>query len=230
MIYVDKHKPKELKLISASIKKAIKSTFNTSSEKLPSKNIFNKLIDIDDKTFSIGSWQVSYTIRELYLKNSFIVFTDEMMHSIKKFVDKHNFTEINELCCGKGYFSHWMTKYGIPLKNAVDNKTWIHYKDYLPIVKKFDAVEFVKEHQETELFIVSWPYMDDIVFEIWNNMKSGQYLFYIGESMGGCTANDNFFNAVAGCEIEDDIEFNEIGVNFIQFQGIHDECVLYKKK
>jgi len=99
----------------------------------------------------------------------------------------------------------------------------------LPIVTKEDAVRFVKRSGDADMIVCSWPYMNPLMHMIWNAMKPGQYLLYIGEDYGGCTADDGFFNAVSGHEIEDDKDFIKIKKSFIQFSGLHDRPVLYKK-
>ncbi len=68
--------------------------------------------------------------------------------------------------------------------------------------------------------------MDGVAARIWNAMKENQYLFYIGESYGGCTANDKFFELINEYETEDKWKLK---VNFRSFWGIHDQPYLYKR-
>jgi 16S rRNA G1207 methylase RsmC len=98
-------------------------------------------------------------------------------------------------------------------------------------IKEMDAVEAVKRYgADTEFIIMSWPpYNDDTAYKVLIQMREVNpdcRLIYIGESEGGCTANDNFFeNAV---EIEDDEEFNKVCCFFQRWDCIHDCPRLYK--
>ena len=212
------------------IDKVIEQTFSLNSNKLPALVEIKPYVGNFD--FNVDFALDSFAIREKYLKHCFVVYTDELLSALKDFCDKKEFTVINELCCGTGWFSHWMIKYGIPLKNATDNKSWGKYKAneaFLDIVKKEDAVRFVKNTPETDMYVLSWPYMDPLARMIWDAMKPGQYLLYIGEDWGGCTADESFFQAIDGFEIVDDEYFNKIDETFVQFWGIHDRPRLFKK-
>ena len=63
---------------------------------------------------------------------------------------------------------------------------------------------------------MSWPYMDDTCYKAYKMMKEinpNCLMIYIGESIGGCTACDEFFlNTISSF---DDIKFgNEESPNF----------------
>lgn len=240
-------------LIPASVKKAVETTFSMDSDKLPSKKVLDEHIKSVDDFFSkpdhfkkakrsllnkipdadeSKKFMLPFYIREMYLEKCFVVYTHEMMTAIKKFTLKHKMKTVHELSCGTGWMSHWMKKYKIPLKHAVDNKSWGKYKttdSFLPIVKKADSAKFVESNQDADMFVLSWPYMDPVARMIWDRMKKGQYLLYIGERREGCTADDSFFDAVYRHEVENDKEFNNIKKSFVQFWGLHDEPILYKK-
>lgn len=243
MAVTEKRYKDMVEYVDKNVLNAINRTFDINAEKLPSREIIAPhLKDPYRDLFSVGAikdimtdenkWLTPFAIREVYLEHSFVAYNDEMLKAIKVFCDKHKMKVVHELCCGTGWFSHWMKKYGVPLKEAVDNKTWARYKNYnkfLPIVKKDDAVRFVKKNQDADMFILSWPYMDPVAHMIWKAMKPGQYLFYIGEDYGGCTADEGFHNAVESHRVDDE-EFNKITEAFLQFNGLHDVPVLYRKK
>lgn len=226
------------------VTKAIEATFDLTAEKLPSRSIIAPYVkDPFENTFGIkpindilsseNRWLTPFVVREMYLEHSFVAYTDEMLHAMKRFCDKKKFKKVHELCCGTGWFSHWMKKYGIPLDKAIDNKTWSTYKNdnkFLPIVTQNDAARFVKTAGDADMFVLSWPYMDPLARMIWDAMKPGQYLLYIGEDYGGCTADPSFFDAVQGCRIDNDKDFNKIVKSFVQFNGLHDRPELYQKR
>jgi len=227
--------------IDQTVKKAVEQTFDINSKVLPSGKIIKPFLKEESLSLTKGildimlddkSFLTPYYLRELYLEHSFVVYTDEMLNTLRTFCNSKGLKHINELCCGTGWFSHWMKKYGIPLQNAVDNKTWFDYKKhdkFLPIVRKDDAVQFVRNNPQTDMFVLSWPYMDPLARMIWDNMRAGQYLLYIGEGEGGCTADDSFFEAVRNHEITNNKEFNLFKKEFIQFRGLYDRPELYLK-
>lgn len=226
-INYDYNAPKE-------VEEAIISTFDLSSKKLPSKKTIKPFLKEREGFSGVSDFLTSYYIRELYLEHAFVAYNDEMLTSLKKFCDSKKMKVVHEVCCGTGWFSHWMKKYKIPLKKSIDNKTWISYNNrnnFLPNVIKQDAVKFVRNNRRfADMIVLSWPYMDNTATRIWNAMKPGQYLLYIGEDYGGCTADSSFFNAVRGCEITNDENFNKVYDSFVQFNGLHDNPKLYLKK
>lgn len=226
------------------VAEAIAMTFCMASELLPSRNII--LPHVQDP-FKIGtgnamldftkmrdemSFLKPFAIREQYLEHAFVAYNHEMLTALKRFCEKKKMKLVHEVCCGTGWFAHWMKKYGIPIGKAVDNKTWgsyIKHNNFLPIVKKEDALKFVKHSGDADMIVLSWPYMNPLAHHIWDAMRPGQYLLYIGEGPGGCTADDGFFEAVSGHQIHNNKEFNKVAKAFIQFSGLHDMPELYKK-
>lgn len=230
------------KSIDESIVSAVSQTFDLNAKKLPSREILTphlkdpyhalSLESIKDVLSDRNKWMTPYVIREMYLDHAFVAYNDEMLTALKKFCDKKKMKVVHELCCGTGWFSHWMKKYGIPLDKAIDNKTWASYKtdnNWLPIVTQDDAVRFVKRSGDADMFVLSWPYMNPLAHMIWNAMKPGQYLLYIGEGEGGCTADSGFFDATGAYQITNDKDFNKVTKAFIQFNGLHDRPELYLK-
>jgi hypothetical protein len=231
-----------LKHIDSSITEMVALTFDLSSDKLPSREVLMphlrdpysevSLNAIKDILSDENKWMTPYAIREMYLDHAFVAYNDELLTALKKFCDRKKMKIVHEVCCGTGWFSHWMRKYGIPLDKAIDNKTWATYKmdnSFLPIVTQDDAVRFVKRSGDADMFVLSWPYMNPLAHMIWKAMKPGQYLLYIGEGKGGCTADSGFFHATGSYQITDDKDFNKVTNAFIRFRGLHDRPELYLK-
>lgn len=221
--------------IDEKVEAAINVIFDLDADKLPSKDVFIPYLNTLDQYDDFSSFEFytqSFAIRKVYLDRAFVLYTDELMDSIRDFCNSRNLNVVHDLCCGTGLMSHWMKKYGIPLKKAVDNKSWTYYKmrdKFLPIVHKEHAASFVRRNRSADMFILSWPYMDPLAKMIWKHMRPGQLLFYIGEDWGGCTADDRFFSSVEGREILNDEHFNKISDSFLQFKGLHDRPRLFKK-
>lgn len=205
----------------------LSKTFNFDLKYLPSIEYIKKYIVLDNQPYDIFNKAIkNFEIRDNYLKYSYTILNHEFLKSIKKFVNDLKIKKIVELNCGAGWLTFWSRKYNINIFECIDNKSWNDKIDYLSIVKKYDSVKYVKENKDIDLFILSWPYMDNIAEKIWNKMNKGQYLLYIGEDYKGCTANDNFFNLVFNFKIKDKWE---LGKNHISFWGIHDRPMIFKK-
>lgn len=189
-------------------------TFSKDSDKLPSAI----QLPMTDDLFNIEN----YKFRSEYVKHSFTILTEEMILGIKRFLDTNNITKIAELMAGSGWISHWLTKYDVEVLHCSDNHSWSDRLVYHDNVEKRDAIDYIKtDGQEIELIIVSWAYMDPTLADVWKGMKEGQYLIYIGEGRGGCTANDEFFDLV---ECKDICELDNS-----RFQSIHDYITVYLK-
>lgn len=214
------------------VQKCVKKTFDAKARSLPSRNEIYKYVN---EPGSLGGdvdrFMIPFAIRELYLENSFVAYNHEFMVALWELCQALEIKRVSEVLCGTGWLSHWMKKYNIPVKHSVDNKTWPRYngKQFLRLVKRMDAVKHVKRCRKVDMFVMSWPYMDPVAAEVWKAMKPGAYLLYIGEDLGGCTADDEFFRITEGCVIETN-ETNMLEDAFVRFWGIHDRPVLFRKK
>lgn len=207
----------------------LKSTFSIESDMLPSISFLKKNIQIEDwKSYeNFEKLDSTYALRQNYVKHNFSILSHEFISTIKNIIKDLEINNVAELSCGEGWFTYWLKRYGISVINCIDDMSWkAHARTYLKTVKRYDSVKYVEEHPEVRLFILSWNYMDNVAYNIWRTMKSGQYLLYIGEGYGGCTASDEFFNDVQDREIED--KWNLDG-SFISFWGIHDRPIIYLK-
>lgn len=204
--------------ISPKHQNILNIVFNEDMYKLPDIFSWNQILDSNDFYF-----------RELYTRNMFPIINHELLIYMKNIFLDLNIDLIAELNCGTGWFSHWMLKYGIPINKSVDNKSWHGFKEYLPLVYQDDSVSFVKRNLKYQMFILSWPYMDNVALDIISNMRSGQYLFYIGESRFGCTADDDFFDFIENEDFAEEIKTN-INKYFLSFYTIRDHIRIYKIK
>lgn len=203
----------------------IENTFSLESDKLPTIEELSKEITFDVRFDLIDSYNFLTSTLMLkceYGKKSCVLLSHELILSMKSIFSE--FENIHELACGVGWLTYWLRKYGVDIKTCTDDMSRDDF-EYMEWVEKKSGVEAVRENDDADLFIVSWPYMDDTCFDIWSNMKTGQHLLYIGEDHG-CTANAAFFKSAyeSECEIE-----GGINKDFRSFFGIHDRMVLYKK-
>jgi hypothetical protein len=86
------------------------------------------------------------------------------------------------------------------------------------------AVSAVAAYPDRNVF-VCWPSYDEgWAGEMAMVIKSGRRLVVIGESRGGCTANNRFFDIL-------DSKFEEVGSIYIpQWDGLHDYLWTYVRK
>ena len=211
----------------------IDKTFNNNIKTLPKISDIKKMIMTDDyplgEKVDFSLLDKTYKIRSEYTKHSFFILNHEFLKSIKKMTDDLDITSISELSCGVGWMSYWLMIYGVPIIQAVDNEYWSkggRMNPHLDFVTKGDSIDYVINHPNIQMYILSWPYMDDVAERVWCEMQDGQYLLYIGESNGGCTADDKFFEYTHDKDVKDEWCMYR---SFVSFYGIHDRPTLYKK-
>ena len=204
-------------------------TFSQKSNKLPTLKEIKQHICTDcastDK-FKALFTNESFKFRNDYVLKSFPILNEDFFKALKTCTSSLNIKNTIELCAGIGWFSFWAEKYNIPINICSDNMTWDQHKNYLDHVICHDAVECVEENKNIDMFILAWPYMSETANDIWNKMKKGQYLLYIGEGKNGCTANDDFFNSTYASKIKDTWNLNS---SFVSFWGVHDHPTLFRK-
>jgi len=204
----------------------IEKTFNQHSKRLPSISEISKCV-LFDHEWSSEKIDKTFQIRSEYTKYNFFILSHEFLSNVATMCSSLKTQKIVELGAGAGWFSYWLSLYGVPVCESIDNMSWeSKWNSVLKMVKKKSAINFVKENPQIELFLLSWPYMDSFALRVWKAMQKGQYLFYIGEGKGGCTANDDFFSAVDKYKIEDKWGLEK---SFVSFWAIHDRPILFKK-
>lgn len=223
--------------ISPEAELLINNVFNRDSIVLPTIEEYKKYITTDDeetveKDFAIWlkKHTETYNFRQKYVEKSFPILTDEFFKALNKVTTDLNIHLITELSCGPGWFTYWARRYGINIKDAIDDFSWSshNFKDTMQDwVIKGDSIEYVKNNPNIQMFIGNWFYMDNTSLRVWNAMAKGQYLLSIGESKGGCTDSDEFFDVTENSKLEKESKILQSG--FISFESIHDYPTLYKK-
>ena len=211
----------------------LSQTFSHTSKRLPTIAQVKSHIYTDRQWIEAGDFDrkkqlLTMKVRESYVGQSFVLLTDEFMKSLKRLCPA--FTSIVEIGAGIGWLGHWLRKYGIRVQASIDNKTWPGFPQdrYLDIVQQIDSLDYLRLHPEVELFILSWPEEDDLASRIWQALRPGQHLLYIGEDRHGCTANDVFFELIQDHEVENNAT-KEMRQSFLSFDDFHDQPHLYQK-
>ena len=211
----------------------ISQTFSLTSQRLPTiaqvkSNIYTDRQWIKSGDFDREKQLLTMMIRESYVGQSFVLLTDEFIKSLQRLC--FDFTCIVEIGAGIGWLGHWLSKYGVMIQASIDNKTWPDFPQnrYLDIVQQMDSLYYLRLHPEVELFILAWPEEDCLASRIWQTLRPGQHLLYIGEARDGCTANNVFFELIHGHEVENNAT-KEMKQSFLSFDDFHDQPHLYKK-
>ena len=89
-------------------------------------------------------------------------------------------------------------------------------------VEKMSAIEAAAKYRDRTI-LCAWPSYDEPwAYELLKSLTAGRLLIYIGESHGGCTADENFHNHLdEHCEKIDDMAI-------ANWPSIHDYLTLYK--
>lgn len=168
----------------------------------------NELLEIFNNTD-----ENSYTIRDkVRRKYSFAVPNNDAIQTLIKY------SPLIEIGAGTGYWSYLINKAGGQC-TAYDNGDWKWNQNYVKINK--GGPEVLKNSKDN-LFLCWPPYNDSMAADCLNNFN-GKYLIYVGESYGGCTANDEFFNILKEKYTPEEV------IRIPQWHGIHDCMVVYSK-
>lgn len=167
------------------------------------------------KTKSINRWDF---IREF----TFAIPCQEAIEAIKD-LD----VSIVEIGAGTGLWSFFLNKNGVEIE-AYDN-CQKEVSQFGQQVGKYFPVNILLKNTclplEGKSPFICWPdYNTDFAYQVACRVELGQYLIYIGESPGGCTANDDFFDLVWNKKL-----FTEVScISIPQWYGIHDEMYIWK--
>tara|TARA_Y100000034_G_C6741921_1_gene329277 strand:- start:85 stop:744 length:660 start_codon:yes stop_codon:yes gene_type:complete len=142
------------------------------------------------------------------------------IEEIKGFVGNEQIIEVGS---GGGLWARLLQDAGVPVK-ATD------ILDQSPDLKNFTEVEqlshldAIQAYGDYGVLMLVWPpYDDPMAAEVLKSFK-GNKLIYVGESEGGCTADDEF------CSILNSY-WQHVGyVDIPQWEGIHDDLNFWVRK
>jgi len=141
-----------------------------------------------------------------------------------------------EVGAGLGYISASLAARDISIL-AYDAK--IPYADWYGLgwetashfhVEELDVTTL--EEFDCDVVIMAWPCYDTpFAFEVAKRLTKGQTLVYLGESKGGCTGNDDFFEYVeSDMWVSNEAFANSLNKHHRPFLGIHDWWHVYRRK
>ena len=158
-----------------------------------------------------------FYMREVYCeKYSYALLTKDFIEDLAMIIGAETAIEVG---AGAGWLSYWLRQHGANMVSTTDDMSWKKKEKriYAPGVEQEDAVSAVLDNR-TSFVLLCWPYMDDMAERVWKALTPGQKLIYIGETNGGCCANDNFFQMVGNMDWDNRVK------SLVQWDGIHDIC------
>jgi hypothetical protein len=190
---------------------------------------------LDSMPFTGGFGHYDHFIENIKLKmkcNEKGMYTYVSWKWINPFVEWIAGRKCLEIMAGAGYLSYALREKGVSVI-ATDNMSW-HKKgewNLVTDVEKLTANKAIAKYgKKVDIVIMGWPYMDDFAFKALRNLyyvNPKALMVYIGESCGGCTADDKFFNHFDHIS---DLEFERVCSNYEQFTGMHDYPYLGRYK
>lgn len=155
------------------------------------------------------------------------------------------FSPIVEIGAGTGYWAKLLREYGADVaaydRKGESWKNWFPDGDVGGVA--VGGIEQAELHADRTLFLCWPPYGDSFAYQCLRRYEAagGQRLCYIGEGVGGCTADGQFFCALGqGCDIYADDEHDHATdpvatwkrvaeMDIPQWEGIHDMLAVYER-
>ena len=234
-IVIDQHTSDKFALSSKQIKQFLELFHNP--ESLP----YSPIVVAEIKRLRTINFVFETYIRDSYIMNyGFSIITKELIDELKMFIRDR---KVLEVMGGNGYLSRCLHEAGVDII-CTDTNEWATNEESDPMYKKWintcypieqlAAVEAIEKYNDRDVVIMSWPpYCEPTDVDVLNKcLWRGKTLIYIGESEGGCTGTDQFF------EIVDDLgdkgkvrhnlysSYNDDGgttFDMLQFFGLHDQ-------
>ena len=168
----------------------------------------------------IGDEWSSFSYRELLVKEYSYAIPDEKALEI---ISKYG--PVVEFGSGTGYWAKLLSDRGVDIlafdKSPPKENRYNFKRKFFDIkYSDIDALDNIKDRS----LMLSWPcYASSFAYDALKRFQ-GDCLIYIGESMGGCTGNDSFFEL-----LEEEWELVEEH-DIPQWFGIHDYLSVFKRK
>lgn len=137
---------------------------------------------------------------------------------------------IIEMGAGNGYWAKLIVEAGGTIEPYDKNPGEHHCAStpqtvWHPVIE--GGPESITARHENHVLLLVWPpYMGELAFDALTRFLEigGKTVVFVGESQGGCTADDAFFKLL-------EARFDEVGDTDIpQWDGLHDYLTVYQRK
>lgn len=170
-----------------------------------------------------------FSVRRQYVKEfGYVALTDKFVSNLSSILVGHKVLEVG---AGTGFLAHLLSKNGTDIfaidKKITNNDYQLNHHYYE--VFEDDAITHLQSAKQFyDSVIMSWPpYESSMAYEVLQAMYSGQQLIYIGESIGGCTGDDDFFDLLHKKATINQEKTSIVARDFLSFPSIHDRPVVY---
>jgi hypothetical protein len=190
-------------------------------------NSFDKIIEyvriLPYKTIELITKNLyDHHMRRLFnFKLSWSIPSEYAVDCIIKFINKHG--SALEVGAGHGLWAFLIKKGANIIATDSNISHGSTSKNKFIEVVEMDHKTAIATYP-TEVLFMSWPSYDDKFAAESLRVFLGKYLIYIGEDVGGCTADDEFFEIIG-----DEWELIQC-IDIPQWNGIHDTLNFYERK
>lgn len=151
---------------------------------------------------------------------SWAVPSQPVITQLCKWIGENNVLEVG---CGKGLWTYLLRLEGVNV-TVTDTKSQEAETGFVDDIEECEAKDATERHPECNVLFLCWPPYDRAMAAEALESFKGDRVIYIGEGNGGCTADDSFH-----AMLEEQFEDDDV-IEIPQWWGIHDCCMLYKRK
>lgn len=173
-----------------------------------------------------------HMLREDYIrKYGFFLINEDFINLSADLFENQNILEVG---AGSGFLSSCLKDKGLQVTavdKAVQRNSYGFKKKYCEIIED-DAKTFLRKNKDFyDVVYMSWPdYESNFAHDVLKSMTKGQTLVYIGESYGGCTGNDLFFDLLEQKTILLEGKTQKFQKYTSCWPGVHDRVYCYQIK
>ena len=152
---------------------------------------------------------------------SFAVPTEECVEAIRKYAP------ILEVGAGTGYWAYELKKAGINIRPTDVTLLGLNpygFRKQWTNVESISAVSAIRKYSEYDTLMTVWPCYNDKWSYLALKEFKGSHVIYVGEDSCGCTGTEEFHETLYN-------DFDVLETIYIpQYDGIHDDMTIYKRK
>lgn len=170
-------------------------------------NLEKKIIPNEYPKFMINSSAFMMLRSAIIERQGFSLVTKKWITPLVSWIGNKKCLEI---MCGCGSISYALQQQGVNVI-ATDNFSWNEMgswntkKNYWTDIENIDCIEAIRKYgKDIDVIILSWAYMDNYAYQSLLEMRKvnpNAVMIVIGEGLGGCTADDDFFEAIVVLDI-----------------------------
>jgi 16S rRNA G1207 methylase RsmC len=166
--------------------------------------------------------------REHYIADyGFAIVTQETLKELSRFLSGKSVLEVGS---GTGFLSAALAEEGVRV-TAVDTGNLDSGRQKHCYRRDLTADALTLLPGDYDVVLMMWPtYNSDFAECVADSMRPGQILIYQGESSEGCTATDEFFDAVYSSSWTQLRQVSDtLNAGHVRFDLIHDKWYVFQK-